>query len=283
LLCFAFVATLTRVLSAETGNGGLIAPELVQIPAGTFIIGSDKAERDYAYQLDEIAYGHDFTRVNKWYENENASRSVFQAAFSITWAPITNQQYAAYINETAGTAPSVTEDQWESYGLIHPYSRALKYSWKNSTPPKNRNNHPVVLISHEDASRYAKWLSKKTGKTWQLPTEQQWEKAARGTDGRYFPWGNIYSGAHLNSHDLGPFDTVPVGRFHLGLSPYGAADLSGQVFEWTRKINNAHRVIVKGGSWDDKGCGVCRAAARHSRPANLKHILIGFRLVIEGT
>jgi len=74
---------------------------------------------------------------------------------------------------------------------------------------------------------------------------------------------------------------MDVGNFAKGASPFGLMDGSGQVFEWTSEEAGNGRFIVKGGSWDDKGCGVCRPAARHSRPANIWHILIGFRLVCE--
>jgi formylglycine-generating enzyme required for sulfatase activity len=74
---------------------------------------------------------------------------------------------------------------------------------------------------------------------------------------------------------------MPVGRFPLGASPFGVLDAAGQVFEWTADAAGERRYVVKGGSWDDKGCGICRPAARHSRPAAIKHILIGFRLVVE--
>ena len=96
-----------------------------------------------------------------------------------------------------------------------------------------------------------------------------------------FPWGGVFDARRLNSHDQGPFDTVPVGRFPLGASPYGLLDAAGQVFEWTATAAAPGRFVVKGGSWDDKGCGICRPAARHGRPADLRHILIGFRLVRE--
>ena len=143
------------------------------------------------------------------------------------------------------------------------------------------SDHPVVLVSYEDATAYAAWLSAETGARWRLPSEDEWEKAARGREGWRFPWGERFEPGLLNSHDLGPFDTVPVGRYPGGASPFGMLDAAGQVFEWTATAAGQGRRIVKGGSWDDKGCGVCRPAARHGRPLALKHILIGFRLVRE--
>jgi formylglycine-generating enzyme required for sulfatase activity len=102
------------------------------------------------------------------------------------------------------------------------------------------------------------------------------------TDGRWFLWGNTWEPTLANTHDLGPFDTMPVGSFPTGQSPFDLLDPAGQAFEWTVDTAGQGRVVVKGaGSWDDKGCGVCRPAARHTRPAALKHILIGFRLVRE--
>ena len=141
--------------------------------------------------------------------------------------------------------------------------------------------HPVVLVSVDDVQAYAKWLSSVTRSRWRLATELEWEKAARGVDGLRFPWGEIFDQSYLISHDRGPYDTVPVGSYPQGESPFGLVDAAGQVFEWTADQSSAGRRIVKGGSWGDKGCGVCRPAARHSRPSGLKHILIGFRLVRE--
>ncbi|KAA3629191.1 MAG: hypothetical protein DWQ09_02725 [Proteobacteria bacterium] len=79
----------------------------------------------------------------------------------------------------------------------------------------------------------------------------------------------------------GPFDTVPVGRYPRGASPFGLSGVAGQVYEWTAMPAGPGRALVKGGSWDDRGCGVCRPAAGHGRPVALKHVLIGFRLVRE--
>lgn len=276
ILWIALVA-LTFYRTAEGGE--FSPPETVSIPAGVFIMGSDRKERDAAYDLDEAAYGHAATREGRWYETEAPRRNVTTESFRITLTPITNADYRIFISETKHRPPAVDKQTWLAYRLAHPYKTAQRHSWIGREPPPGRESHPVVLVSHEDALAYARWLSQKTGQIWQLPQEAQWEKAMRGTDGRRFPWGDAFNPTALNSHDNGPFDTVPVGSFPKWASPYGVLDAAGQVFEWMIDKDGDGRFLVKGGSWDDRGCGVCRPASRHSRPSNLKHVLIGFRLI----
>lgn len=293
-LCAAAV----RLEAGGAAAGEIPVPETVIIPAGGFIAGSGRAERDAAYDLDQAAYGHDRTRQWGWYDDERTRQRHQLAAFAITRTAITNRQYAAFVAATGHPAPDVERETWRGYRLIHPYQRTRRHAWRNRLPPPGRQDHPVVLVSHGDALAYAAWLSGQgsgsesgtgigtnTGPnigTWRLPRELEWEKAARGVAGRRFPWGDDYDPRRLNSHDAGPFDTMAVGRFPAGASPFGLLDPAGQVFEWTATPARVRgRYLVKGGSWDDKGCGVCRPAARHSRPAELKHILIGFRLIRE--
>lgn len=276
-----FWVCLTMSAGLAVADGPVAPPGVVEIPAGPFTAGSNLAEREAAYRLDEAAYGHSRTREWKWYESEFKRQSVETAAYAITRHPITNAEYAAFVRATGHRAPEVDAKTWKGYGLIHPYKRTRRHAWADGAPPRGRGRHPIVLVSRGDAGAYAAWLSAATGATWRLPSEREWEKAARGTDGRRFPWGDRYDPARLNSHDKGPFDTVPVGSFPSGASPYGLLDAAGQVFEWTSTGAGKGRAIVKGGSWDDSGCGICRPAARHSRPVALKHILIGFRLVRE--
>ncbi len=273
--------------SAPAAGGATEIPRVVAVPAGEFVAGSDRQEREYGYRLDEAAYGHGITRKHRWYESEPARGVRSTKSFSITATPVTNRQYAAFVAATGHPAPDVAPRVWTSYGLIHPYQRTRKFAWSGGEYPEGRGDHPVVMVSLKDAEAFAAWLSRRTGRAWRLPSETEWEKAARGTDGRRFPWGNTYQADRLNSHDRGPFDTLPVASFPNGASPYGMLDAAGQVFEWTRTPwrRNADgaptHFVVKGGSWDDKGCGVCRPAARHGRPLDIKHILIGFRLVRE--
>lgn len=269
------------VLASGAAWGGAAVPRVIPIPAGGFIQGSDRAEREAAYRLDEAAYGHDVTRKNQWYESEFKRGPARTGVYDITATQITNAQYAEFVADTGHAAPDVGRTTWRGYGLIHPWPRTRRHAWEKGTPPRGRGDHPVVLVSHADAMAYAGWLSRRTGALWRLPTEREWEKAARGLAGQRFPWGRDYDPARLNSHDAGPFDTMPVGSFPTGASPFGLLDPAGQVFEWTATRSGAGRYVVKGGSWDDSGCGICRPAARHARPEALKHILIGFRLVRE--
>lgn len=256
-------------------------PDTVAVAAGPFIHGSNWSEREAAYRLDEAAYGHAVPRQQGWYEDELPRGPVSIPAFDITQTPITHAQYARFVAATGHPTPDVDKPTWVDYGLAHAFGATRPFAWRAGKPTVERETHPVVLVSHSDARRYAMWLSGVTGERWRLPTELEWEKAARGTDGRRFPWGEEFDRFRLNSADAGPFDTLPVGRFAAGASPFGVLDAAGQVFEWTATPGSSGGYIVKGGSWDDRGCGVCRPAARHSRPAALKHILIGFRLVRE--
>lgn len=275
--CLVLVLTLSLLPLAAAAQ--VPAPETVHVPAGPFLMGSTAGARDRAYLLDTAAYGHTVTRDRGWYASEPVRAPVDLPAFDIMATPVTNRAYAAFVAATGHPVPDVDPATWAGYRLIHPYARTRRHAWTADTWPEGRADHPVVLVSHADARAYARWLSDETGQVWRLPTEAEWEKAARGSDGRQFPWGDDWDATRLNSADAGPFDTLPVGRFPAGSSPWGLLDAAGQVFEWTQTPQGAGRYIVKGGSWDDKGCGVCRPAARHGRPEAIRHILVGFRLL----
>ncbi|MFQ5913645.1 MAG: formylglycine-generating enzyme family protein [Nitrospinota bacterium] len=275
LLAAACMTVLTGSSRAYAGGGS--RAEMGIIPAGKFVMGSTREEREYGYKLDETLHNSSVARRNRWFENETR-REVNLPAYRIDKYLVTNADYKGFADATGRPAPFVTQGVWDSYGLIHKYSAVKRFLWREGRYPPGRAAHPVVLVPHADAAAYCEWRGKKEGRKLRLPTEEEWEKAARGADGRYFPWGNVFDAARLNSYDGGPFDTVPVGRYPSGASPSGILDMAGMVFEWTwtRAAWDPGKFIVKGGSWDDYP-GVTRSAARHGRPSALKHILIGFR------
>ncbi|MBI3092230.1 MAG: SUMF1/EgtB/PvdO family nonheme iron enzyme [Candidatus Tectomicrobia bacterium] len=287
-LLLAFIATVGWSTAASAAQAAAPTPPapaaqepMVVIPAGPFIMGSTRSERDYGYRLDETLHNSATARTYGWFETETR-QTVELPTYSIDRLLVTNEQYQRFVTGAAHPAPFVDEATWKSYGLIHPYKTAQRFLWQETSFPVDRGKHPVVLVSHADAAAFCAWRGKREARPLRLPTEAEWEKAARGTDGRAFPWGNEFDPTRLNSFDRGPYDTLPVGSYPRGVSPYGVHDMAGMVFEWTATAGaRPGTFMVKGGSWDDLP-GVTRSAARHDRPAALKHVLIGFRCAAEG-
>ncbi|MGQ9586030.1 MAG: SUMF1/EgtB/PvdO family nonheme iron enzyme [Anaerolineae bacterium] len=132
-------------------------------------------------------------------------------AFSIDVYEVTNEQFAAFVATTGyqTTAEKAKDPSWKDYA------------------GEGKEHHPVVKVSWFDAEAYCQWAGKR------LPTEQEWEKAARGTDGRLWPWGNEFDPEKANGMESGYRGTLPVGTLPAGASPYGVMDMAGNVAEWT--------------------------------------------------
>lgn len=154
------------------------------------------------------------------------------------------------------------------------------------------DDHPIVNVSWADAEAYAKWAGGR------LPTEAEWEKSARGTDGRAYPWGDQWDPKRCNSHESAVGKTTPVGSFPAGTSPCGADDLAGNVWEWcadwydssyyslriarnpTGPVSGSRRV-VRGGGWYSKfdyGVQCYRCSARFCNPPSYSGNYLGFRV-----
>ncbi len=244
------------------------------IPGGSFIMGSDREEREFAYRLDD-----QLTREYGWYEKEKRSTAT-TTAVCIDRYPVTSAAYKEFILATGRARPYISEKSYQRQGfLVHPYESVKRFLWRPDGHPIGSERHPVVLVSLYDARAYCSWKGKKLGRVYRLPTEKEWEKAARGADGRIFPWGNEWNAANLNSGNRLGY-TTPVGSFPTGRSPYGLDDTAGDTFEWTGTRWDRLKYTLKGCSWDDLP-GTCRAAMRHGRPPQSKHILIGFRCAAD--
>jgi len=172
-------------------------PELVLIPAGEFLMGSDP-------QKDQRAY-----------EAEQPQHRVYLPDYHISRTPITNAQYAAFVEAGGYPAPN---------------------RWEDGKSPVGQEDYPVVYISWRDAMAYCRWLSEKNGQAYRLPSEAEWEKAARGTDGWIYPWGNEWDPSRCNSKESGPDDATPVDAYPDGASPYGILDMAGNMWEWTGSL-----------------------------------------------
>ena len=256
-------------------------PAMVEIPAGNFIMGSDRRERDYAYTI-----GSEAARKFRWYDRWELNRkSSYLPTYYISRTLTTQKDYQQFVLATGHRPPSITESEYRQQGyLVHPYGEVEKYIWSrgagNTRPQYNDGLalHPVVLVSYSDAESYCRWQGSSRGVDYRLPTEADWEKAARGQSGNYFPWGDQLDPSLLNFSYIYQGTTV-VGTFVDGISPFGVLDMAGNVFEWTRTPFSADKMTLKGGgSWDDRG-GISRAASRHGRIHTARHILFGFRCV----
>jgi formylglycine-generating enzyme required for sulfatase activity len=147
---------------------------------------------------------------------EKPQHTVTLADYRIGRYPVTNAEYQAFAEDARHPAPR---------------------DWENDTYPRDKGDHPVVYISWHDALAYCQWLSQKSGKRYHLPSEAEWEKAARGEDGRIYPWGDDWDAEKVNSVEGGSKTTTPVGQYSpAGDSPYGIADMAGNVWEWTRSL-----------------------------------------------
>jgi serine/threonine-protein kinase len=141
---------------------------------------------------------------------------------------------------------------------------------------------PIVGIGADDAAAYAAWRSAREGHPLRLPTEEEWEKAARGTDGRAFPWGDRFDPtfAHMRSSRPGLPGLSRVDDFPVDTSPYGVRGMAGGVREWTASWLDAEQVVVRGGSWADEQDDL-RCASRRGMAAGARSPMVGFRLVRE--
>ena len=219
-------------------------PAMVDIPAGPFLKGTTP-ERAAAL-ADKLGYHP------SWLSGEVPQQSIDVPAFRIDRFPVTVAEYLAFCEATGHRRP--------------PRS------------PHTRPDHPVTGVDYADATAYAAWAGKL------LPTEAQWEKAARGPEGQEYPWGDVFDPEACcwnRAPDGGP---RPVTAHPAGASPYGVMDMVGNVAEWCRDKPAPPAAYIKGGSWMTTSPLNLRPAARNmSGWANNALGFYGFRCVEEAT
>jgi formylglycine-generating enzyme required for sulfatase activity len=151
-----------------------------------------------------------------------SNEPVWLPDFFIDVYPVSNAEYARFIAAT---------------------ERATPQHWKDGSFATDIADHPVVFVTWRDAAAYAEWAGKV------LPSGQQWEKAARGTRGSAYPWGDQPTPAKCNVRENGVGETTPVDRYQSGASPYGVYDMCGNVWEWCATESRPGRHELKGGAW----------------------------------
>ncbi len=250
---------------------------MVRIPAGEFLMGMEDADDD-----------------------ERPVHSVYVDEFSIAPYPVTHAEYHRFVCETgyrpAGIyeLPSIVSWHFESEFA----QLAARYVWKDGRPPEGLDHHPVTLVQHRDAVEYSRWLAAVTGLPFRLPTEAEWEKAARGgLEQQRYPWGDQADPTRANylpDISMKPRrGTQPVGTYPC--NGYRLFDMAGNVWQWVADWYDADYYsmseyrnpqgpptgrmrCVRGGSWVNDDVTLLRCAHRHEVPPDTYAYSIGFRV-----
>jgi toxoflavin biosynthesis protein ToxD len=261
-----------------------LLPTFIHIPAGAFLLGTP--ERD----LSALAKAYGGTRES--YREESPQHILTLPAFEIARIPVTNALYATFVIATGAHAP---------------------LPWRGPQPPATLRDHPVVDVSWDEANAFCEWLNaqienvelrieKKVSDSQfsilnsqfsiRLPSEAEWERAARGIDGRMFPWGATWDTARANTRESGLGGTTPAGAYPSGASTTECLDMAGNVWEWTASLDLPYPYAANDGREDPRapgrrilrgGCyanphGFARCACRFRLLPTVRNPFMGFRL-----
>jgi formylglycine-generating enzyme required for sulfatase activity len=238
----------------------VILPPLCDVPAGPFLMGSYPSQDSQAFDDEKLQH---------W---------VTLAAYQLARFPVTVAEYACFVHA----------------GHAKPRSQYNSFTWPTQL---QRLDHPVVNVSWRDAVAYADWLANVTSQPWWLPSEAEWEKAARWDPAqrraRIYPWGDSFDPSRANTSASGKGPTTPVGSYPTGASPCGAQDMAGNVWEWTSSLykpypydpddgreraDSVQSHVLRGGSWY-AAPRFARAAGRYWSGPSVVFVSFGFRLL----
>ncbi|MFV9503898.1 MAG: formylglycine-generating enzyme family protein [Oscillochloridaceae bacterium umkhey_bin13] len=244
-----------------------LLPPLIAVPDGPFLMGTP------LHALSDLARQYGGTRES--YREETPQHELALPAFWIARTPVSNALYGLYVAATQAPAP---------------------LRWRGPTPPAALADHPVVDINWHEAQAFCHWLADQ----WtpppgvgvpRLPSEAEWERAARGLDGRSFPWGEGFTPSLANTRESGLATTSPLGAYPAGASPAGGLDLAGNVWEWTASLDQLYpyraddgredplapgRRIMRGGCYANPH-GYARCACRFRLLPTVRNEFTGFR------
>ncbi len=239
---------------------------LIRVPAGEFTMGSEK------------------------YSAERPVQRIYLDGYYIDKYLVTNDRFSRFVEATGYT----TDAEKEGAGMVRIGRRWKKVDGANWRMPdgltgiEGRGNTPVSQVSYNDASQYCQWAGRK------LPTEAQWEKAARGPEGNQYPWGDQEPNDTMANFDNLVGSPTPVDRYEKGQSYYGAFDMAGNVYQWTRDWygtgkradknptgpETGEEKVIKGGSFIE-GIESLRSANRDRYAPNYSSFLFGFRCAAQ--
>lgn len=243
-------------------------PEMITIPAGEYVLGISDDQITHLLRTELWA--------EEWVEKdmfaiEQPQHVIRMPAFQIGRNPVTNAEYYLFVWSTGYRVPK----EWSGFRFA-----------------EGTENHPVIGVSKNDAQAYCDWLNEVLGADYRMPTEAEWESAARGGDDRLYPWGDEFDPWRCNTLESGKRGTTPVGEYSpSGDSPFGVVDMAGNVWEWTtsvlkpypyqangkQQVDFATRFVIRGGSWYYSH-KLARTTVREGVPATFTSPALGFRL-----
>ena len=262
--------------------------DMVLIPAGNFTMGT--SEKQFTTWLTNNCY-----KENEFITDELPEHKVYLDSFYIYKTEVTVSQYRKFCHETGWKMPETESEQnLSDYHPVVP-RRLMSSGYREKTTWKLLDDHPIINITWYDARAYADWADA------DLPTEAQWEKAARGTDKRLYPWGNDWDATKLQCSIGKTCDAVKtayVGKFPAGASPYGVLDMAGNVWEWCvdwynpdyyqlssfknpKGPESGSSRVIRGGSWYQNSPDYFRTTFRYFNAPTNKYNTLGFRCVVN--